>query len=93
MITLLGLLIWQMPFASLGLYYVFVVNRDSPSVSVRSSVLSLVVLISSVAVEFAIVAGVMLPLLFGIIDLGLLMWTSNEIITGRTGIDIMSKCG
>jgi Flp pilus assembly protein TadG len=30
-------------------------------------------------VEFAIIAGVMMPLLFGILDLGLLMWTNNAL--------------
>jgi Flp pilus assembly protein TadG len=30
-------------------------------------------------VEFAIIAGVMLPMLFGIVDLGLLMWTHNAL--------------
>ncbi|HEX4367501.1 MAG TPA: TadE family protein [Rhodopila sp.] len=33
----------------------------------------------STAVEFAIIAGVMLPLLFGTVDLGLLMWTHNAL--------------
>jgi Flp pilus assembly protein TadG len=33
----------------------------------------------STAVEFAIIAGVMLPMLFGIVDLGLLMWTHNAL--------------
>jgi Flp pilus assembly protein TadG len=33
----------------------------------------------STAVEFAIIAGVMLPLLFGTVDLGLLMWTLNAL--------------
>jgi Flp pilus assembly protein TadG len=33
----------------------------------------------STAVEFAIIAGVMLPLLFGIVDLGVLMWTHNAL--------------
>jgi Flp pilus assembly protein TadG len=33
----------------------------------------------STAVEFAIIAAVLLPLLFGTLDLGLLMWTSNAL--------------
>jgi Flp pilus assembly protein TadG len=34
---------------------------------------------ASTAVEFAIIAGVMLPMLFGTVDLGLLMWTRNAL--------------
>jgi multidrug resistance protein MdtO len=54
-ITLLALMILQMPFAYLGLYYVFLVARDSPSISVRSSVLSLLTLGVTIAVELGLV--------------------------------------
>jgi Flp pilus assembly protein TadG len=33
----------------------------------------------STAVEFAIIAAVMLPLMLGILDLGLLLWTKNAL--------------
>jgi multidrug resistance protein MdtO len=38
-ITLLLLMTLRMPFAGLGMYYVFLVGRDSPAVSLRSSIL------------------------------------------------------
>jgi Flp pilus assembly protein TadG len=43
----------------------------------------------STAVEFAIIAGVMLPLLFGTVDLGLLMWTSNAL---RSTAALTARC-
>jgi multidrug resistance protein MdtO len=54
-LTLLLLMVLQMPFASLGLYYVFLIGRDSPSVSLRSSIYSLLALAASVAAVFIVV--------------------------------------
>src|ERR1700722_187490 len=54
-ITLVLLMALRMPFASLGLYYIFLIGRDSPSVSLRSSIYSLIALASSVASVFAVV--------------------------------------
>jgi multidrug resistance protein MdtO len=54
-LALIVLLVLQMPFASFGLYFVFLVGRDSPSVSLRSSILSLLTVTASLAVEFAVV--------------------------------------
>jgi multidrug resistance protein MdtO len=53
-LTLLGLLVLQAPFASLALYFVFIVGRDSPAVSLRSA-FSMVPLIAAVAVELGVV--------------------------------------
>jgi multidrug resistance protein MdtO len=53
-LTLLALLILQAPFAYLALYFVFIVGRDSPAVSLRSA-FSMVPLIAAVAVELAVV--------------------------------------
>jgi multidrug resistance protein MdtO len=55
-LTLLLLLVWQVPFASIALYFVFIVGRDSPSVSLRSGVMSMLTLVASVAAELAVVA-------------------------------------
>jgi multidrug resistance protein MdtO len=54
--TLILLLVWQVPFASVALYFVFIVGRDNPSVSLRSGVMSMLTLVASVAVELAVVA-------------------------------------
>lgn len=54
-ITLLLLMALRMPFASLGLYYIFLIGRDSPSVSLRSSIYSLIALAAAVASVFAVV--------------------------------------
>lgn len=55
MLTLVLLEVWQMPFAGLALYFVFLVGRDSPAVSLRSSLFSLITLTASVATELAVV--------------------------------------
>jgi multidrug resistance protein MdtO len=55
MLTLVSLLVLQTPFASLGLYYVFLVGRDSPAISFRSSLVSLLTLAFTVATELAVV--------------------------------------
>jgi multidrug resistance protein MdtO len=55
MLTLVSLLVLQTPFISLALYYVFLVGRDSPAISFRSSLVSLVTLAASVATELAVV--------------------------------------
>jgi multidrug resistance protein MdtO len=54
-VALILMLVWQMPFASIGLYFIFLVARDSPSVSLRSGVISFLVVVAAVAVEFAVV--------------------------------------
>ena len=54
LMTLILVLVLQMPFASIALYFVFVVGRDSPAVSLRSGVFSLLTLTASVAVELAV---------------------------------------
>jgi multidrug resistance protein MdtO len=54
-IALVLMMVLQLPFASLGLYYIFLVVRESPAVSVRSGIVSLLTLAAAVAVEFAVV--------------------------------------
>ena len=53
-LTLLALLILQAPFASVALYFVFIVGRDSPAVSLRS-LFTMVPLLAAVATELGIV--------------------------------------
>jgi len=53
--ALLVLMTFRMPFASVGLYFVFLVGRDSPAVSIRSSILFFVTLTMAVAIEMAVV--------------------------------------
>jgi multidrug resistance protein MdtO len=54
-ITLLLLQTLRMPLASLGMYYVFLIGRDSPAVSFRSGILSLLALVAAVAAALAVV--------------------------------------
>jgi multidrug resistance protein MdtO len=55
-ITLILVMALRMPFASIGLYFIFLVGRDSPSVSVRSGFLSLMALAASAATVLAVVS-------------------------------------
>jgi len=55
-LTLILLLVWQIPFVSIALYFVFIVGRDSPSVSFRSGLFSILTLVASVATELALVS-------------------------------------
>ena len=54
-IALLLLMTLRMSFASIGLYFIFLIGRDSPSVSFRSSLVSFVVVAFAVMVELAVV--------------------------------------
>ena len=54
-LALILLLVLQMPFIAIGLYFIFLIGRDSPSVSLRSSIFSFFVVIAAVVVELAVV--------------------------------------
>src|ERR1700688_1362899 len=54
-ITLLLLMTLRMPFTGLGMYYVFLVGRDSPAVSLRSSILIVLPLVSCIGTVLAVV--------------------------------------
>jgi multidrug resistance protein MdtO len=55
-ITLVLIMALRMPQAAIGLYFIFLIGRDSPSVSVRSGFFSLVALAASVATVLAVVS-------------------------------------
>ena len=55
-ITLVFLMVLHVPFASIALFFVFIVGRDNPSVSLRSGIFSLITLVLSVATELALVS-------------------------------------
>jgi len=55
LLTLILLLVWQVPFTSIALYFVFIVGRDNPSVSFRSGLFSVLTLVASVATELGLV--------------------------------------
>jgi multidrug resistance protein MdtO len=54
-LALILLLVLQMPFIAIGLYFIFLVGRDSPSVSLRSSIYSFMTVVAAIAVELAVV--------------------------------------
>src|SRR5277367_1801140 len=54
-IALILLMTWQIPASAYGLYIVFMVARDSPSISMRTGILSVLVLCVAVATELAVV--------------------------------------
>ncbi|HEX4275141.1 MAG TPA: FUSC family protein [Bryobacteraceae bacterium] len=54
-IALILMMVWQLPFASLGLYYIFLVVRESPATSVRMGVIAILTIVLAVAAELAVV--------------------------------------
>jgi len=54
-LTLILVLVLQMPFASLGLYVVFFVARDTPGSSLRSGLTIILVIMFTVALELGVV--------------------------------------
>jgi multidrug resistance protein MdtO len=54
-VALVLMLTFQMPFASVGLYFIFLVARDNPSISLRSGFISFVIVVAAVAVELGVV--------------------------------------
>jgi multidrug resistance protein MdtO len=54
-VTLILLMTWQIPQAAIGLYLVFLVGRDSPSLSMRGGIVSVLTLCAAVATELAVV--------------------------------------
>jgi multidrug resistance protein MdtO len=54
-LTLILLMTWQIPSAAFGLYMVFLLGRDSPSVSLRGGIVSVVTLAAAVVTELGVV--------------------------------------
>jgi multidrug resistance protein MdtO len=54
-VALVLMMVLQLPFAALGLYYVFLVARETPAVSMKSGIISLLTLALAVAVELGVV--------------------------------------
>src|SRR5271168_713992 len=54
-ILLVLLLVLQMPFANYGLYVIFVLGQESPSISLRTGLSSLLVVSLAIAIEIVIV--------------------------------------
>jgi multidrug resistance protein MdtO len=54
-LTLILLMTWQIPLAAFGLYMVFLLGRDSPSVSMRGGIVLVLTLCAAVATELAVV--------------------------------------
>jgi len=46
----------QMPFISIGMYFIFLIGRDSPAVSLRSSYYSCGIVVLAILVEFSVVS-------------------------------------
>jgi multidrug resistance protein MdtO len=54
-LALVLILVWQMPFAAIGLYSIFLIGRESPSVSLRLGVASVMTVALAVAIELSVV--------------------------------------
>jgi multidrug resistance protein MdtO len=54
-ITLLLLMTLRMPFAGIGMYFIFLIGRDSPAVSFRSAILSLLAVAAAIVTVLAVI--------------------------------------
>jgi multidrug resistance protein MdtO len=54
-IALILMLTWQMPSIFIGMYFIFLVGRDSPTISFRTGLISVLTVVVSIAVELAVV--------------------------------------
>src|SRR6201996_755970 len=54
-IALILMLVWQMPSIYLGMYFIFLVGRDSPAISLRSGLISLLTVMIAIACELGVV--------------------------------------
>ncbi len=54
-LALVALMALQMPFISLGLYFIFLIGRDTPSVSLRTSLIFMFVVAAAIVVEMSVV--------------------------------------
>src|ERR1700753_3983621 len=54
-IALILMLVWQMPSIYLGMYFIFLVGRDSPTISLRTGLISVLTVAVAVAVELGAV--------------------------------------
>jgi multidrug resistance protein MdtO len=45
----------QMPFISIGMYFIFLISRDSPAISLRTSLFSFAIVVLAILVELAVV--------------------------------------
>ena len=55
-LALILILVLQMPQAAIGLYFIFLIGRDSPAISVRSGFFAFLALVASVATVLAVVS-------------------------------------
>ncbi|WP_353069293.1 FUSC family protein [Tunturibacter empetritectus] len=54
-IALILMLVWQMPSIYIGMYFIFLIGRDSPAISFRTGLISLLTVVAAIAVELAVV--------------------------------------
>jgi multidrug resistance protein MdtO len=54
-IALVAMMALQMPFISLGLYFIFLIGRDTPSVSLRTAIIFIFVVTAAILVEMSVV--------------------------------------
>jgi multidrug resistance protein MdtO len=54
-IALILMLVWQMPSIYIGMYFIFLIGRDSPSISFRTGLISLLTVVIAIAVELAVI--------------------------------------
>jgi multidrug resistance protein MdtO len=54
-IALILMLVWQIPSIYIGMYFIFLVGRDSPTISFRTGLISVLTVTAAIAVELGVV--------------------------------------
>jgi multidrug resistance protein MdtO len=84
MLTLILLQVWQMPFAGVALYFVFLVGRDSPAVSLRSGVFMLITIAIAVATELLVVNFTDNDPMARVLSVAIVSWIAGMIVASST---------
>src|SRR5271170_6687858 len=90
------ILVWQMPSVSISLYFIFLIGRDSPAVSLKSSFISVTVVVLAVAVELAVIISTdndpmarLLSVTVVTFIAGMLVVSTNFNVRLNLGIDLL----
>ena len=92
-IALLLLMTLRMEFASIGLYFIFLIGRDSPSVSLRSGLLSFVIVCAAVALELGVVIFTDNDPMARLLSVAVITFLSGMLVVGTNAPALGSSFG
>ena len=84
-LALVLFLVWQMPYAAFGLYAVFLIGRESPSVSLRLGIAALLTVSLAIAIELAVVIQTDNDPMARVISVSAIAFVAAMITVGKIG--------